>query len=205
MGIKAFLDAFNPWDLVKAVGRGFKWALVGRKHREKDISYKHHVQGTDLAPTGADGAFGVPRRISTSFVTAKPGRYQPLDDHEDDQLLAHAQSNPVSRAPDTYQIPPHEPNHVAGDIGAMGVAARYGEGPVHLGTRHPTPGTLQTLEQGQETGVTDTNLHEDTRYHGAHSYRPPPTEPRRGQPASNPWGGHPGNMRGYPPRHGNVF
>jgi len=41
MGYKAFLDVFNLWDLIKAIGRGFRWAFVGRKVRKQDKSYKH--------------------------------------------------------------------------------------------------------------------------------------------------------------------
>ncbi|KAJ5594693.1 organic solute transporter Ostalpha-domain-containing protein [Penicillium hispanicum] len=39
LGIKAFIDAANPWDLVKATARGLRWLFVGRKHREADPSY----------------------------------------------------------------------------------------------------------------------------------------------------------------------
>ncbi|KAJ6032569.1 organic solute transporter Ostalpha-domain-containing protein [Penicillium herquei] len=39
MGWKAFLDAANPWDLIKATARGTRWLFVGRKHREEDPSY----------------------------------------------------------------------------------------------------------------------------------------------------------------------
>ncbi|PBP18011.1 hypothetical protein BUE80_DR011166 [Diplocarpon rosae] len=40
LGFKAFIDAMNPWDLVKAFARGMRWLFIGVKHREKDLSYK---------------------------------------------------------------------------------------------------------------------------------------------------------------------
>jgi len=40
LGIKAYLDAFNPWDILKAITRGFRWLFVGRRHRFEDPSYK---------------------------------------------------------------------------------------------------------------------------------------------------------------------
>ena len=33
------MDSFNPWDVVKASARGFRWLFVGRKHRHQDSSY----------------------------------------------------------------------------------------------------------------------------------------------------------------------
>lgn len=39
LGIKAYLDAMNPWDFVKAAARGFRWLFVGYRHRTKDPSY----------------------------------------------------------------------------------------------------------------------------------------------------------------------
>ena len=44
-GIKAFIDAANPWDLVKATARGLRWLFSGRKHREEDPSYVLPKQG----------------------------------------------------------------------------------------------------------------------------------------------------------------
>lgn len=48
-GVKALIEAFNVWDLIKNVGRGFKWFFKGRKTREQDASYRPN--GTGLEPT----------------------------------------------------------------------------------------------------------------------------------------------------------
>lgn len=39
MGWKAILDAFNPWDIVTASARGFRWLFVGSRKRHNDPSY----------------------------------------------------------------------------------------------------------------------------------------------------------------------
>lgn len=49
-GIYAFLDAFVPWDMVKGVGRGFKWFIVGRRMREQDTSYTNSGRAIVLRP-----------------------------------------------------------------------------------------------------------------------------------------------------------
>jgi hypothetical protein len=47
MGIYALFDAFNPWDIIKATARGFRWLLCGISKRKEDISYK--MQADPLA------------------------------------------------------------------------------------------------------------------------------------------------------------
>jgi hypothetical protein len=67
LGVWAYLDAWNPWDLIKAIARGFRWFFVGRKNRTQDSSYAN-LDGTPLANAGA-----------------KPGRtYEPLHDNDMD-------------------------------------------------------------------------------------------------------------------------
>ena len=41
LGWRAIADAFNPWDIVKAIGRSFRWLFIGRKHRKGDSSYEY--------------------------------------------------------------------------------------------------------------------------------------------------------------------
>jgi hypothetical protein len=40
LGLKALIDAMNPWDLVKANARGLRWLFSGRKKRTEDPSYE---------------------------------------------------------------------------------------------------------------------------------------------------------------------
>jgi hypothetical protein len=60
LGIKALLDAFNPWDLIKAVGRGFRWFAVGRRMREQDVSYKNSSGTVGLEPMREAAAIPLP-------------------------------------------------------------------------------------------------------------------------------------------------
>ncbi|KAK5128024.1 hypothetical protein LTR85_005141 [Meristemomyces frigidus] len=59
MGMKAMMDAFNPWDIIKASARGFRWLFVGYRHRTEDISYQgpHKLDGNTgyMGPTYAGG------------------------------------------------------------------------------------------------------------------------------------------------------
>ncbi|KAI4132347.1 MAG: hypothetical protein LQ347_002614, partial [Umbilicaria vellea] len=106
-GERALMNAFNPWDLIKAVGRGFKWFAVGRKTREQDISYKNNAQGSGLEPDRLDPA-------------TKPRPYQPLRDDDQQELLARTQTNPFSDPSDPHSRP-WAPNPET-DIGVVGSA-----------------------------------------------------------------------------------
>jgi len=52
LGIKALIDALNPWDIIKATGRGFRWLFVGVKKRNDPVglSTLHKV----VVPTQED-------------------------------------------------------------------------------------------------------------------------------------------------------
>ena len=195
-GSKALMDAFNPWDIVKAIGRGFKWFLVGRRTRMQDISYKTSAQGTGLAPTrnqitafetgnhSFDGSSGPPH----TFVQGdKPGRYQQLSEGEDsDRLLAHPQPNPEVPYPRPMERLPHL--NAGGDIGVMGV---YNPTP-----RAPLYPTTRQLDPGQEYGLADERglQGQDTGYHGARGWVAPipppdshPLGPSRRRSNENEW------------------
>ena len=176
-GVKALMDAFNPWDLVKAIGRGFKWGLIGRKNRTDDISYKNgQIHGTGLEPTrnqitafknSGNASFDGPDSHPYVAGGGKPSRYHPVSEEDDsDHLLAHAQSNPVDA--NVYPRPMERlPNRNGGKSGDIGTVGIY----------DPPPGAPQTLpypdprshpNQGQEYGVSQhRNLEgQDTSYHG---------------------------------------
>ncbi|OKL57748.1 hypothetical protein UA08_07106 [Talaromyces atroroseus] len=108
LGIKAFIESFNPWDLVKATGRGFRWLFVGYKKRTNDISYMNRddsafsLKASDDhdAQTSIPGpnvtAYTGPAGINTAYHPAS--QYDPYDE-EGQNLLSHAQDNPHSRYP----------------------------------------------------------------------------------------------------------
>jgi hypothetical protein len=100
MGIKALLDAFNPWDLVKAVGRGFRWLFVGVKTRTQDPSYMGQ-EGSAFSLKNSDVPSphtSTPALNATAYKGAEPAdiaRYG-ASGEEGQELLSHAQSNPTS-------------------------------------------------------------------------------------------------------------
>ncbi|KAJ5134662.1 hypothetical protein N7448_000318 [Penicillium atrosanguineum] len=92
-GMRALVDAMNPLDLLKAVGRSVRWLAVGRKHRMEDPSYQAHHESIGLEPpeagvvtnaTAYTGAAAVPGARTTRYGA----------DEEGEILLANAQSNP---------------------------------------------------------------------------------------------------------------
>ena len=110
LGFWAIIEAFNVWDFVKAMGRGGRWLFVGRKHRMEDVSYKtgpNSATGLGLQSTNPTSNF--PPRDATSYgggldeSGGKPVRYAGSDISEGEELLSHAQSNPMSHpAPPAY-------------------------------------------------------------------------------------------------------
>lgn len=125
LGFWAIIEAFNVWDLFKAIGRGGRWLFVGRKHRMDDPSYKtgtNSTVGLGLQSTNAVGGFPPPDATSYGgglpVGGGKPVRYAASDVSEGEELLSHAQSNPMSlTAPPAYER--------GGDIGMA--ASQYND------------------------------------------------------------------------------
>jgi len=55
LGGRAYLNAMNISDLIRGVGRGFKWLFIGRKRREHDISYMHYRERMSRGPAVDEG------------------------------------------------------------------------------------------------------------------------------------------------------
>lgn len=93
-GMKALLDALNPLDLLKAIGRSFRWLFVGRKKRTLDPSYQAPSEQIGLNQAG-----NVPTTVVTAYEGAGPfmagGRGNSPPGEEGEDLLSHAQPNPT--------------------------------------------------------------------------------------------------------------
>lgn len=88
LGIKAIIDAFNPWDIIKASARGFRWMFVGVKHRHQDVSYQPAKFGsTDTTYSGP--AFAATGEPATELSQGRNHNYA-YDDRAG--LLSHSQS-----------------------------------------------------------------------------------------------------------------
>lgn len=111
LGIGAFIDAMNPWDLVKAFGRGMRWLFVGVKNREADPSYKSHQNdmvletNTNTSYDGARGTEGLPP--TGQFRQAEFGLAPTVSGPggEEAGLIEHAQPNPLMTSPSRGESP----------------------------------------------------------------------------------------------------
>ncbi|KAK6369166.1 hypothetical protein LTR64_007328 [Lithohypha guttulata] len=95
LGMKAILECFNPWDLIKATGRSAKWLFVGRARRMEDASYTSvNAQGTDVQKMNdLDNGTTAYGGAGATMLTKKPVRAE-----EGSGLLARAQQ-PAGLAP----------------------------------------------------------------------------------------------------------
>ncbi|KAJ5795045.1 hypothetical protein N7457_001644 [Penicillium paradoxum] len=78
LGVLALIDAMNPLDLLKAIGRSARWLFVRRKNRGSELTQR----GTAYRGAGA------------TVSGTRRGRYGETPYEEDAILLAHAQPNP---------------------------------------------------------------------------------------------------------------
>ncbi|KAL8970620.1 MAG: hypothetical protein Q9197_003716 [Variospora fuerteventurae] len=179
LGTRALLDAFNPWDLIKAIGRGFRWFAVGRRKREEDISYQSYKISRPVnVNSSSDVAFGdrtsLPGGSFTPVGSTTHGRYHKLKhgDLEDDnrRLLSHQQAVPLSESANVYPRPgmrlPDDRDWAAdlydGPTHSIGPTnhARHQPDSYH---RPPYPNSRHQ----QEFGIIDPIANHDTAYHGA--------------------------------------
>lgn len=186
-GTRALMDAFNPWDLVKNIGRGFRWFVVGRRKRMDDISYKNSAYTPGLEPTRNQltafdnvGNNSLDAGPPSYIGGGKSNRYQPVGDDDDaDRLLAHAQTNPRDPSPHPpyprpmERLPDRNAPAASGDIGTMGV---YDPPPPSKSTAQQPHNNkynnnlpYSTNSTPQESGIIDPSSTGsfDTSYHGA--------------------------------------
>ncbi|TIA62077.1 DUF300-domain-containing protein [Aureobasidium pullulans] len=112
MGIKAYGDTFNPWDLIKATARGFRWLFVRRKHRHHDISYTTPKIGVtvDEPATSIPGPNVTTHTLpsATELEHQRRARADTVDDADTAGLLSNAQHSGLSARPYPYS-PSHSP------------------------------------------------------------------------------------------------
>ncbi|KAJ5979068.1 hypothetical protein N7501_002410 [Penicillium viridicatum] len=97
-GIRALIDAMNPLDLFKAIGRSARWLFVGRKSRMLDPSYRPQDTSLGLQPPQEGSELtqhGTVYHGAGAAMSGGPtGRYGDTPYEEGEVLLAHAQPNP---------------------------------------------------------------------------------------------------------------
>lgn len=155
-GIKAWMDAFNPWDIIKASARGFRWLFVGRKHRHHDISYRTDSTVGDSPLEAPQTSIPGPN-VTTSTVPSatelQQGRGRAdTAGHYDDRagLLSNAQGHGVS-----VHSPTPSPNRQSYD--EVGGSMPYSPDAYSQPT-HAVPMPMPPIGVGYNT---------DTEYHAA--------------------------------------
>lgn len=163
LGIKAFVDAMNPWDLVKGFARGMRWLFVGVKTRENDPSYKNHdtynlaTSGSQndmsLGPDGMakPGSQGHRHKntadlpIAMEFRRSKFGMPTngTLKEEEEAQLLTNAQNHGSAYVPARQR---YDSNGQDISSGGTPYDSPYSESPDRLGGRNGG-------EQGAQIGM----------------------------------------------------
>jgi hypothetical protein len=161
LGMKAFVDAMNPWDLVKGFARGMRWLFVGVKHRETDPSYKAGFgtnEEVNLEPTRPEAykrAESLP--IAEEFRRSKfglPG-FGKTDDGAGASLIAHAQPNPLN--PGAGYVPARQRYDINGqDISSGGTVYQNpydNPNPDRLVGKNPTPGSMRRNDNAQDEDI----------------------------------------------------
>lgn len=89
--IRAILNALNPWDIVKACGRGFRWLFHGARHRTNDPSYQ-----TKLEPVSTNTSYNGPTFAGNGEPVNAPAptkKNEGSGDSDTIGLLSDAQAN----------------------------------------------------------------------------------------------------------------
>ncbi|KAL8996804.1 MAG: hypothetical protein Q9169_003773 [Polycauliona sp. 2 TL-2023] len=202
LGSKALLDAFNPWDFIKAIGRGFRWFVVGRRNREQDVSYQSYKISRPLNPDASDleGTGNTRNKISggpfTPGAISKQGRYHQVEggfDEDDRRLLSHQQAIPLSSSDNLYprpgmRLPDERDLYDSSNSRSSNSKSEYQNNPRHTNhmrnpsTQNPPYPTATTGQDQTFIGIHDPNpafyhdhhhqQEQDTSYHGAASSFP---------------------------------
>lgn len=187
LGARALLDAFNPWDLIKAIGRAGKWLFRDRKHRHTDSSYASTQMDSNLALKPTDS--GVSAAGAIHAPTAYNPHLRPEVLHDEGQTLLSDQAPmpkyPAHVGPHSYQPSPSPYHHEqaeyfqAGDIGvaqSTGDASTYYM-PPQTNTFHTPPPYAAYHKETEARTHTPSSSEEDR-------YEPPrridPRQPRAG-------------------------
>lgn len=185
LGLKALADAFNPWDIVKASARGFRWLFVGYKHREKDISYQPHkldgsldesateLRSSDDERLGRDRA-GTVGTVDTTF-------------NEDDSAGLLQNSAQPARVPSAS--PPRmyrNDSYAPGDDSTLDLTQTHQLRPTHSSDSETPNSTAfskaSDFDSGQPVG-----FEEDTGYHPGYDGRGVHAVPGYQDGSMQPW------------------
>lgn len=130
LGWRAIADAFNPWDIIKASARGFRWLFVGVRKRHLDVSYQPTKLGPDNNTSYTGPTFAGTGETATELRTTQQNRRGRAEDVRGDgaafddragllsysQVPARANSNSPGNSP--YRTDSQDEYASGGDLGA---------------------------------------------------------------------------------------
>jgi len=108
LGIKAIMDAMNPWDLVKGFARGMRWLFVGHRHRESDESYNKKLNDMVLGTSGPGHARKATKDLPIAYEFRRSNFGIPMKTPQDEEgatLLSHAQPHPLNQVTNAAYVP----------------------------------------------------------------------------------------------------
>jgi hypothetical protein len=171
---RALISTFNPWDIVKACGRGFRWLFVGARHRKNDPSYQTKLDPLSKLDTGYHNGptFAGNGEPATETALDKETGVQRSDHSDRAGLLSYAQANPSLSRQES------DPYNRTND---RYYGNSYGQSPA------ATP--------GQEYGVAPPDMqpntyfddHHETSYHPALHQQPQPTHNNNSSSSNQNW------------------
>lgn len=129
---RALISIFNPWDIVKACGRGFRWLFVGARHRKNDPSYQTKLDSLPTQDIGYQSGptFAGNGESATESALGKEISVQRSDSSDRAGLLSHAQANPTlsRQESDPYYSSKHGYGESYGHSQAETAGQEYGVG-----------------------------------------------------------------------------
>lgn len=190
---RAILGALNPWDIIKACGRGFRWLFYGARHRETDASYQ-----TKLDPVTTNSSYNGPTFAGNGEPIGAPASTQKKNegfgDSDTTGLLSDAQANPYMQqgsssydsaygpGASTYGSPPNPDRLPQAPLpGQEYDIAKHGDG------------RFQNFEQQDTTyhgGAADVSYYERPRYYQGENAAKPSTDWDMFAGAQRPQGGN---------------
>jgi hypothetical protein len=137
--IRALVDTFNPFDMVRAFARGMKWTIVGhkRRHEEAKVLAARRDESVKLddTPYAAEESQGLVSNAEQMGQTSLPGTYP---EGFAEGLMVHHPSPADQQKVSRQDIPEHgfaETEYVGYTLPAVELSG----GHVSSGPRHPEP------------------------------------------------------------------
>jgi len=124
LGVKAIVDAMNPWDLVKGFARGMRWLFVGHRHRESDESYNKKLNDMVLGTSGPGHARKATKDLPIAYEFRRSNFGLPKKTPQDEEganLLGNAQPHPLNQVTNATYTPASQRYDSQGTLNSAGV------------------------------------------------------------------------------------